>query len=131
MSININKQKGIDRAASASPKEGFVFPPSIQSDTFNYLNPEQQEFIRPILRVLKKPAQIELCTSLLDYMETGEIIPPADFTLGALFFYITRCGGEFQDDPSDKRIIRPLNYRSKAPQKVTELIGKLFPTLKK
>ena len=35
----------------------FQFPPSIQSDLFNYLKPEQQEYIKPILRVMKKPAQ--------------------------------------------------------------------------
>ena len=54
------------------------FPPSPQSDLFNYLRPEQQEFVKPILRVLKKPAQEELCCALLDYLESGEVIPPAD-----------------------------------------------------
>jgi len=112
-------------------QEDFNFPPSVQSDLFNYLKPEQQEFVKPILRVLKKPGQEELCTSLLDYLESGEIIPPADLTLGALFFYITRAGGGFKDDPSDKKIIRPLHYRSKAPIKVGELINKFFPQLKK
>jgi len=117
----------------------FTWPHSIQSDLFNYLKPEQQEFVRPILRVLKKPAQAELCCSLLDYLESGEIIPPADLTLGALFFYITRpstelstsSGGGFKDDPSDKRILRPLHYRSKSPIKVGELINRFFPQFKK
>ena len=101
---------GLDRAASASPEEGFVFSPStVQTALFNYLKEEQRKFLRPILRVLKKHAQEELCCSLLDYLETGEIVPPSDFTLGALFFYITRAGGDFKDDPADKRILRPLH----------------------
>jgi len=111
--------------------EDFAFPPSIQSDLFNYLKEEQKDFVRPILRVLKKPAQEELCTSLLDYLETGEVIPPADFTLGALFFYITRSGGGFPEDPENKKILRPLHYRSHVPMKIGEVIDKFFPMFKK
>lgn len=115
-----------------SPSEGaFVFPPSIQSDLWNYLKPEQQEFIKPILRVMKKPAQEELCCMLLDYMESGEILPPEDFILGALFFYVTRSGGGFPEEPENRKIIRPLHYRSHAPQKIGEIIDKFFPMLKK
>ena len=87
----------------------FIFPPSAQSDLFNYLKPEQREFVRPILRVIKRPYQEELCLALLDYLETGQVIPPSEFILGALFFYITRAGGDFKDNPSDKRILRPLH----------------------
>ncbi len=76
----------------------FQFPPSIQGDLFNYLKPEQKEIIKPILRILKKPAQEELCCSLLDFMETGVVLPPADITLAAIFIYLT----------SDSAIIRPL-----------------------
>jgi len=65
----------------------FQFPPSPQSDLFNYLRPEQQEFVKPILRVLKKPAQEELCCSLLDYLEQGDLIPPADTVLSGIFYY--------------------------------------------
>lgn len=83
---------------------------SVQADLFNYLKPKQKEFIKPLLRVLKKQAQEELCTALLDYLESGVIIPPVDFILGALFFYITRAGGGFKDDPSDQKILRPLRY---------------------
>ena len=54
-------------------KKHFTFPPSIQSDLFNYLKPEQQETLKPILRVLKKPAQEELCEALLDYLEGNGI----------------------------------------------------------
>jgi len=87
----------------------FQFPESVQSDLFNYLRPEQQEFVRPILRILKVYAQDELCCSLLDYLETGEAIPPADITLSGLFFYLTRVGMEDYDNPDDARIIRPLH----------------------
>lgn len=67
--------------------EDFVFPPSVQADLFNYLKPEYQEFMKPILRVLKKPAQEELCSALLDWLEQGDTTPPADIALGGLFIY--------------------------------------------
>ena len=66
--------------------------------------------MKPILRVLKKPAQEELCCALLDYLESGEAIPPADITLGGLFYYITRA--DMSDDATkDRRILRPLHRR--------------------
>lgn len=88
----------------------FKFPPSVQSDLFNYLKPEQQEFVRPVLRILKKGAQEELCIALLDYLETGNPEPPASVQLGAFFMYLTRVGME--DQPSyenDTKILRPLH----------------------
>lgn len=88
----------------------FEFPPSVQSDLFNYLKPEQQEFVRPVLRILKKGAQEELCIALLDYLETGNPEPPANIQLGAFFMYLTRVGME--DQPSyenDTKILRPLH----------------------
>ena len=47
----------------------FTFPTSVQSDLFNYLKPQQQAIIRPYLRLIKRPYQETLCTSLLDYLE--------------------------------------------------------------
>ena len=47
----------------------FTFPPSIQSDLFNYLKPEQQEAIKPILRIIKRPYQAKFCVALIDYLE--------------------------------------------------------------
>lgn len=90
----------------------FQFPPSIQSDLWNYLKPEQQEFIKPILRILKKPAQQELCCSLLDFMETGLTLPPTDLTLAAIFMYLTREGLPEDYEKSNKRIIRPLKVNN-------------------
>lgn len=116
---------------NSNKKSSFTFPPSIQGDLFNYLKPEQKEFIKPILRVLKKPAQEELCCSLLDYLESGEVILPEDFILGALFFYITRSGGGFPEEPENRKILRPLHYRSHAPQKIGEIIDRFFPQLVK
>lgn len=109
----------------------FQFPPSVQSDLFNYLKPEQQEFIKPILRVMKKPAQKELCTSLLDYMETGEVIMSENAVVDGMFIYLTRYNMQSDDDPTDKRIIRPLHYRSRSPQKIGEIINRLFPKFPK
>jgi hypothetical protein len=73
-----------------------------------YLNPEQEAFLRPILRILKKPYQVELCVALMDYMETGIADIPQNTTLGALFMQLTRVGLPEYDNPNDKRIIRPL-----------------------
>lgn len=106
----------------------FQFPPSIQSDLWNYLKPEQQEFIKPILRILKKPAQQELCCSLLDFMETGDALPPTDLTLAAIFMYLTREGLPEDYEVSDKRIIRPLKVNSRQPQPIGNIIKQIFPS---
>ena len=75
---------------SAGLAEACVFPPSVQSDLFSYLKPWQQEFVKPLLRVLKKPAQAELCDALMDYLETGQIDPPQNIALGGLYYFITQ-----------------------------------------
>ena len=109
----------------------FEWPQSIQMDLFNYLKPEQQEYIKPILRVLKKPAQEELCCTLLDYMETGEVIMTNNAVVDGMFIYLTRYNMPDEDRAEDKRIIRPLHLRSHVPMKVGEIIDKFFPMLKK
>lgn len=110
----------------------FVFPPSIQGDLFNYLKPEQQDAVKPILRVLKKPAQMELCCTLLDYMEQGEATPPQDFTLAAMYMYLTRVG---LGEDMNKAIIKPLrisgangtkSQRACKPQPISEIINSVF-----
>ena len=107
--------------------ETFEWPPSIQQDLWNYLKPEQQEQMKPILRVLKKPAQCELCCSLLDYMEQGEATPPADLTLAAMYMYLTRVGiGE----DMEKAIIKPLTSRevsrASAPKHIRDIVDTVF-----
>ena len=54
-------------------KSGFVYPPSIQGDLFNYLKPEQQETLKLILRIIKRPYQAMICEALLDYLEGNGI----------------------------------------------------------
>lgn len=85
------------------------FPPSPQSDLFNYLRPEQQEFVKPILRVLKKPAQEELCVALIDYLETGIPEPPVTFNLGVIFMYIIHGCEPKGSDPADRKFLYPLH----------------------
>ncbi|MDO4496743.1 MAG: hypothetical protein Q4B58_02755 [Bacteroidales bacterium] len=82
------------------PTEEFVFPPSVQSDLFQYLKPKQQEKMRHILRPLKKWAQAELATSLIDFLESGNPVPPTcNCTLiDSLFWQII-----------NNEVIRPLN----------------------
>ena len=60
---------------SAFSKSDFVYPPSVQGDLFNYLKPEQQETLKPILRIIKRPYQAMLCVALLDYLEGNGIQP--------------------------------------------------------
>ena len=76
------KQKIISSLKSAfgtSEKQNHkVFPPSPQSDLFAYLKPEQQEMLRTILRLVKRPYQTELCMALLDYLEGFGIQPIAN-----------------------------------------------------
>ena len=88
-------------------KDNFDYPRSVQSDLFGYLKPAQQEFVRPVLRALKKLAQVELCCMLLDYMETGEVELGNDIVVGGAFLFLTRFGmGEAAK--ADPRIVRPL-----------------------
>ena len=84
------------------------FPPSVQSELFAYLRHEQQEFVKPILRILKKPTQMELCTALIDYLETGIPEPPVTFNLGVIFMYIIHNAEPKGTDPSDRKFLYPL-----------------------
>ena len=72
---------------SAFSKSDFVYPPSVQGDLFNYLKPEQQETLKPILRIIKRPYQAMLCAALLDYLE-GNGIQPLDNPMLDLIQYI-------------------------------------------
>ena len=98
----------MSRFLSRSKGSNHKFPPSPQSDLWNYLKPEQQEAIKSILRDLKKPAQEKLCCSLLDYMETGIVLPPEDLLLAATFMYLTHQGISDVCGNDAKPIIRPL-----------------------
>ena len=54
-------------------KSDFVYPPSVQGDLFNYLKPEQQETLKLILRIIKRPYQVMICEALLDFLEGNGI----------------------------------------------------------
>ena len=80
---------------------------SFQSTLFDYLNEEQREKIRPILRVLKKPAQVDLCVSLLDYLEAGLVDPPTRIPLRGFYYHLTGQDQPF-DAPKQPWMIKPL-----------------------
>ena len=72
----ISKQTTAFGASNNRPevsKSGFVYPPSIQGDLFNYLKPEQQETLKFILRIIKRPYQVMICEALLDFLEGNGI----------------------------------------------------------
>ena len=94
----------ISASEEAEPVQGGM---SFQSTLFDYLNEEQREKIRPILRVLKKPAQVDLCVSLLDYLEAGLVDPPTRIPRRGIYYHLAG-----QDQPFDARkkpwMIKPL-----------------------
>lgn len=111
----------------------FKFPPCPQMDLYNYLKPEQQEVIRPILRGMKKSHQVELCIMLLDYMEFGEIFFSNNPLIDGMFIYLTRYNMPDADNPQDKRVIRPLKLSDKATatngSPLNLVLKKIFPFL--
>lgn len=95
----------------------FQFPPSVQSDLWNYLKPEQQKLLRPILRIMKRPCQEKLCVSLLDYLESGQRVPPDDAMLEIIF-------NQLADRWSPLRV-------SHEPVHISEIIRQIFPSFSK
>ena len=61
--------------SNSSKDATFTFAPSVQSDLFGYLKPEQREALRPYLRIVKRPYQEKLCISLLDFLEGHDLEP--------------------------------------------------------
>lgn len=108
----------------------YVFRPSIQGALFNYLKPEQKEYVRPYLRVLKKEAQEELCCMLLDYMETGDVVLSSDVVVAGMFIYLTRYRMP-EGDVKDAPIIRPLHRCHRQPQSIGTLINSMFKKITK
>jgi len=84
------------------------FPPSVQSDLFNYLRPVQQDFLKPILRVLKHRSQEDLCVALIDYLETGIPEPPYEPELLGIFRYIIHFEKPKGRLPEDGKFLYPL-----------------------
>jgi len=82
---------------------------TFQSALFGYLTPEQQIFVRPVLRTLKRWAQDELCCALLDYMETGEESTFDNVMMQCAFCYLTGAGMNDDKRTRNLSVIRPLN----------------------
>ena len=76
--------KRTDVSKQRNHKSDFVFPPSVQSELFAYLKPKQQNLLRPILRLIKRPYQADLCLSLLDYLEGNGNQPTGNTLLDCL-----------------------------------------------
>lgn len=93
MTRHTPQQTATDRLTPAQNENGRgrmpLWASSPQADLWNYLKPEQQRVMRPILRKLKNHAQVDLCVALLDYMETGEQPHFDDVLIGGLFGYLT------------------------------------------
>jgi len=60
-------------------------PHSFQAMLFSYLKPKQRRAMRSVLRILRFRYQVDLCVALLDYLETGQPIPPDEPALRPLF----------------------------------------------
>jgi len=115
----------------AVPESVEGFPPSVQSDLFQYLKPAQQDFLKPILRLLKPRAQEELCVALIDYLETGIPEPPITFNLGVIFLYIIHNDEPKGTDPADAKFLYPLrtnapDLRPYQPKSVGTILKQMF-----
>lgn len=100
-------------------KQDFVFPPSVQADLFNYLKPDQQKILKPILRLIKRPYQATLCTSLVDYLE-GHGLDQLDEPIL----------NQMQKSIIEVCELRPLTSRGGQPKHISEVINSVFPFLK-
>ena len=78
---------------------------------------------------MKKPAQEELCISLLDYLENGEVSITHNAVVDGMFIYLTRYNLPEEDSADDKRIIRPLRCRNNEPLQAGDIINRFFSHL--
>lgn len=95
----------------------FTFGPSVQVDLFGYLKPHQQAIMRPYLRLIKRPYQEKLCTSLLDYLEGNGLETFSEPVLNHLQSHIIEVCN-----------LHPLTSRE--PKSIGTVIKQLFPSLK-
>ena len=101
---------------SKSSKDAtFTWSPSLQSDLFGYLKPQQREALRPYLRLIKRPYQEKLCVSLLDYLEGHGLEPLTEPILHRLQTHIIEVCN-----------IHPLTSRE--PKYIGTVIKQLFPS---
>ena len=78
----------MENFARKNDGNGFSYPPSVQSDLFYLLKEEQRAYLQPILRVMKKAYQVELCVALLDFLQTGIPDPPYTHEVAVLFHFV-------------------------------------------
>ena len=81
---NSKLNEGKSHSSLTPNPSSFTFPPSVQSDLFNYLKPAQRKAIRPFLQIIKRPFQEELCISLMDYLEGNGLNPVSQPVLRSL-----------------------------------------------
>lgn len=99
----------------------FTFAPSVQSDLFNYLKPQQRAIIKPYLRIVKRPYQEKLCISLLDYLEGHGLETFSEPVLATL-----------QEEIIDVCNLRPLassKFQVSGCKSIGTIIKQLFPSL--
>lgn len=96
-------------------KTTFSFPPSVQSDLFNYLKPHQQAILRPYLRIVKRPYQQKLCISLLDFLEGHGLDTFSEPVLAKL-----------QEEIVEVCHLHPLTTRQ--PKSLGTIVRQLFPS---
>ena len=94
----------------------FSFPASVQSDLFAYLKPNQQEALKPYLRIVKRPYQEKLCISLLDYLEGHGLNNLTEPVLHHLQSHIIEVCN-----------LKPITTRE--PKSIGTIIKSLFPQL--
>ena len=98
-----------------------TFPPSVQSDLFNYLKPHQREAIRPYLRIVKPQYQEKLCVTLLDYLEGHGLNPLMQPVLNLL-----------QEEIVHACNLKPLTssrFKVQGSKTLGDLVRQLFPSL--
>lgn len=93
----------------------FTFPPSVQSVLWNYLKPDHQKILKPILRLVKRPYQVILCTSLVDYLEGNGLDQLDEPILNQMQQSIIKVCE-----------LHPLTDRGGQPKHISELINPVF-----
>ena len=108
----------------------FVFPPSLQSDLFRYLKPQQQAEIKPVLRIIKRKYQEDVCIVLLDYLEGNGILNTGQPAVDRLAQYLisTLKLNPLRKEPEEPEVKRTFKV-TEEPQSITSIIKQLFPEL--
>ena len=109
-------------------KPAWSYPPSVQVDLFNYLKPHQQKAMKPYLRLIKRPYQEKLCTSLLDYLEGNGLDTLTEPVLATLQEEIVRVCGLRPLRVDSRCRIHDSSNPSHEPTRIGTLIKNIFPS---